>query len=44
MVQLSVQGSSPGVRAGHAAVSIGTKASQSPHKNKINEMFNEVMW
>lgn len=25
--QLAVQGSSPGVRAGHAAVNIGTKAS-----------------
>lgn len=25
--QLAVQGSSPGVRAGHAAVTIGSKAS-----------------
>lgn len=27
--QLAVQGSSPGVRAGHAVVNIGTKASDS---------------
>ena len=25
--QLAIQGSSPGVRAGHAAVNVGTKAS-----------------
>ena len=40
VVQLSVQGSSPGVRAGHAAVSIGTKASQT--LGKKNQVFDEV--